>query len=370
MNLSVLEVLPTLKRAGAERVAVSLATGLRAHGCDTHLVSLYDAFPGGFEEALGTAAVPVHHLSKRRGLDLRMVPRLRAIFAQTRPAIIHTHSYLLRYVLPAWQAWPGARIVHTVHNVALREVDLLGRLIHRWAFHKGVVPVAVGEEVADSFQQVYGRPVATTIPNGIELECASQPGQGQAWRQRHGFDQSDRLAVCVARLEPQKNHTGLVEAFHQAFPANSSWRLLLIGDGSLRPQLESQIAALGLQQRVHLLGLQPEVAAVLAAADLFVLASQWEGAPLAIMEALAAGVPVVATSVGGLPNLVRHGEDGLLVPPDHPGALAGAIRSLATDDARRQAMGHAASQHATRFGSEAMVAAYARLFHQLAGGST
>ncbi|MCU0227283.1 MAG: glycosyltransferase [Bryobacterales bacterium] len=369
MKPRVLQLLPTLKRAGAERVAVSLALGLPAHGWHTEVVSLYDAFPGGFQNTLHEAAVPVHHLGKHRGLDLRMVSQLRRVFALQQPAIIHTHSYLLRYVLPAWSSWPAARIVHTVHNLAQREVDLPGRLIHRWAFWRGVTPVAVGDEVAQSFLHVYGRPVAATIPNGVEVFPHVEPAAVAAVRSQLGLSPETPLAICVARLEPQKNHAGLLEAFHQAFAPDSPWRLLLVGDGSLRAALEAHVLRLGLQDRVHFLGLQADVAPALAAADLFVLASHWEGAPLAVMEALAAGLPIVATRVGGLPNLVTDGEDGLLAAPHHPVELVGALRALALDPTRRKAMGEAARRNARRFGIDAMVNAYAHLFHQLLGGA-
>ncbi len=367
MSLRVLEVLPTLKRAGAEQVAVSLAIGLRDHACETRVVSLYDAFPGGFEPILAEAEVPVQHLGKRRGLDLRMISRLRKVFREFAPHIIHTHSYLLRYVLPAHAPLAHGRIVHTVHNVALREVDVLGRLVHRLAFRNGVIPIAVGPEVADSFTQVYPCAVAATIPNGIDIQRYRKPGQGDAWRTAHGFAPLDKLAVCVARLEPQKNPLGLVRAFHDALFPDASWHLVLAGEGSMRGEVERLVDALALRPRVHLLGLQSDVAPVLAAANLFVLASHWEGRPLAVMEALAAGLPVVATNVGGLPDLVADGDQGLLVPPGNLDFLAAALRTLAADQPRRDAMRASAWHVASRFSVDTMVASYADLFASLTG---
>src|SRR5207247_294749 len=113
-KIRVLEVLATLKRAGAERTAVTLAGGLDRGRFETDVVSLYDAFPGGFEPELAAAGIPVHHLGKRRGFDARVYPRLRRVMRSFRPAIVHTHSYVLRY------AWPvsTAPVVHTVHNLA------------------------------------------------------------------------------------------------------------------------------------------------------------------------------------------------------------------------------------------------------------
>lgn len=366
MSLRVLELIPTLKRAGAEQVAVSLACGLPAHGWQTRVVSMYDPFPGGFEPVLEAAGVPVVHLGKRRGLDLRMIPRLRAAIRDFAPHVLHSHSYLLRYLLPANAGLSGSRIVHTVHNLAEREVDTVGRWIHHAAFHHWVTPVAVGESVARSVESAYRLPAVITIPNGIALSRFRQPAVAAAWRAAHGFAPELPLAVAVARLEPQKNPLGLLDAFAAALPGDSPWQLLLVGEGSLREAVEQRIREMGLASRVHLLGALPDVAPVLAAAELFVLASHWEGSPLAVMEALAAGLPIVATAVGSLPELVRHGTEGLLVPPGDAASLTGALRELMGDSPRRAQMRQAALLRASAFSEEAMVAAYARLFQSVA----
>ncbi|MCC6264007.1 MAG: glycosyltransferase [Bryobacterales bacterium] len=368
MRVKVLEVLATLKRAGAERMAVSLATHLDPVRFETRVVSLYDAFPGGFEPVLEERHIPTRHLGKRRGFDPRMVPRLYRELREFRPDILHSHSYVMRYTFPAGLAAGCPAMVHTVHNIARNETDWIGRCVHRVAYRKGVAAVAVGEEVARSFEAYYGFPPRATIPNGIDLSPYRAAAPPDAWRLAHGFRDTDRLAVSVARLEPQKNPVGLLEAFAQALGAHPEWRLLLAGDGSLRDETKQTAERLGLGERVRLLGVEGNVVELLRAADLFVLGSRWEGTPLAVMEAMAAGLPVVATAVGGVPGLVEHGVTGLLVPAGVPEKLAGAISTLALDPARRKAFGDAARTQAERFGVEAMVNAYAALFEELAGG--
>ena len=143
MKIRVLEVLATLKRAGAERMAVSLVRGLDPDRFETGVVSLFDAFPSGLEPELEAARIPTWHLGKRPGLDPRMIPRLFRVFRAFRPSILHTHSYVLRYTLPAGLAARAGSMVHTVHNLAAREVDATGRLIHRFAFRRGVAPVVL-----------------------------------------------------------------------------------------------------------------------------------------------------------------------------------------------------------------------------------
>jgi glycosyltransferase involved in cell wall biosynthesis len=366
VKIRILEVLATLKRAGAERMAVSLARRLDPSRFETAVVSLFDAFPGGFEPELESADIPVRHLGKRPGLDLRMIPRLRGVFKDFRPDIIHTHSYVLRYTLPASPGLPAAAMVHTVHNLAERESDFTGRLIHRLAFGRRVAAVAIGEVVARSYRELYGAEPAAMIRNGIDTAAFQQPGLRRHWRSGHGFVEGDFLVVSAARLDPQKNPLGLITAFAGAFASQPHAHLLLAGDGSLRAECEKQAAALGLAARVHFLGATRDIAAVLAASDVFALASHWEGTPLAVIEAMAAGLPVVATAAGGVPELVVDGLTALLAPVGGMDAFAIQLARLGRDARLREMMGQAGRLRSAEFGLDAMVSAYASLFERLA----
>lgn len=367
--IRVLEVLASLRRAGAERVAVSLARGLPAERFQTGVVSLYEAFEDGFEATLAEGRIPVWHLGKRRGFDPRMGPRLAAVIRDFRPDIVHTHSYVMRYAWPACALARQGRIVHSVHNLAGREVDALGRTIHRLAFRAGAVPVAVSPRVADSFRAAYGFAPAFTIPNGVDTQALVRPDLRAAWRRARGFAPEDLLVAAVARLEPQKNPAGAIEAFARGLGGDDSAHLLWAGAGSLLDASRRAAAARGIERRVHFLGVcdDAEMAGLLSACDLFLLASAWEGSPVAVVEAMAARLPVVATSVGGVPELVEHGVTGLLAPPGDIPALADALAALAGDPARRQSMGCAAGARAARFDSARMVDAYAALFEELRG---
>lgn len=363
--IRVLEVLATLKRAGAERMTVSLACGLDRSRFETRVVSLYDAFPGGFEPVLAGCGVPVRHLGKRRGFDPRIYPRLHAVLREFRPAIVHTHSYVLRYVLPATALARHTRIVHTVHNVATREVEAFGRALHRVAFRRGVVPVAVADEVARSFREEYGFAPAATIPNGVDLTALTQPGARETWRRRQGFAPDAVLLVSVARLDSQKNPLLLIEAFAKGTVAHADCHLLLAGTGSLAEAAQQAAARLGITERVHFLGVREDIPALLAASDGFVLASDWEGNPMSVMEAMAAGLPIVATAVGGVPDVV--GDAGVLAPAGDGQALAAAIADLVTHPERRERWGAEARRRASGFSVDSMISAYARLFTQLSG---
>ena len=241
-----------------------------------------------------------------------------------------------------------------MHNLAAREVDRLGRIVHTFGWRRGIVPVAVGRAVAAAFEATYGRPPSAVIPNGIDLRRYILPPETRAaWRCAHGFSEDDLLIVSAARLDPQKNPHLLAEAFTRA--AIPGAHLLLAGDGSLRSALEGR-------PRIHVLGVRADLPQLLAAADLFVLASDWEGYPLALLEALASGLPVVATAVGGVSEIVEDGVSGVLTEPRNLETLSAAIRALANDSERRRTIAEAAKKRAVRFSVNTMVDSYSTLF--------
>ncbi|MDQ6700906.1 MAG: glycosyltransferase [Acidobacteriota bacterium] len=362
-----LHVVPELAPYGLENIVAYLACDIDSGRFEPAVVSLYGATGDGLEDRLADAGVQVFHLDKKRGFDRRMFSRFARVLRQFRPHVVHTHNYALRYTYaPAlWHRIPVQ--VHTVHNVAQKEVDGVGRALQQIAFRRGVAPVAIAQEVAATIRNVYGVPERALIPNGICVRgYRSGRLRGAEWRRREGFGPDEILCLCVGRLAPQKDHATLLQAFAAGPAKDPRARLLLAGEGPLRTDIERQIQALGVGQSVRLLGRRQDIPDMLAAADLFVIASRWEGNPLAVMEAMSAGVPVVATAVGGVPELVSEGETGLLVVPGEPAMLASAICRLLDDATRRAAMGRAAMRKAERdFDVGVMARAYEQLYERL-----
>jgi glycosyltransferase involved in cell wall biosynthesis len=335
-------------------------------------IALYDPWSRTeLVKILERAKIPVWYLGKPYlGFDPRTFVRLVRAMERFRPQVVHTHSSVLGYVLPYTL---GRRIpakVHTVHNLAEREVDWPGRLIHRVAFRRGVVPVAIAEEVADSLRRLYRIDGFPLIPNGIPLGAFRRPPiDRREWRRREGFAPTDLLFVCVAELRLQKNPTLLLEAFAQGPASDPRAHLLYVGAGRLRPDLERRIDALGLQEKVHLLGRRADVPGILHAADVFVLSSDWEGNPLSVMEAMAAGKPVICTAVGGVPELVGGGC-GVLVPPRDAEGLAKAMRHVLENPGARTSMGMASAGRAVqRFDVGVMTESYEELYRTVLAGT-
>jgi glycosyltransferase involved in cell wall biosynthesis len=204
----------------------------------------------------------------------------------------------------------------------------------------------------------------SVIPNGIELPAAPPVPREEA-RMRLGLPPEARVVVVVAQLRPEKGHEVYLEAARYLRERSPNAVTLFAGEGPVRARLEEKAAGLALGERVRFLGARSDVPVLLAAADVAALASHpvVETYPLAAMEAMAAGLPVVATKVGALAEIVEHGLSGFLVPPADPEALAGALAHLLNDDVLRARFGENARRRAhERFGIARTVDLTERLF--------
>jgi sugar transferase (PEP-CTERM/EpsH1 system associated) len=367
MITRVVHIVPDLVPYGLENMLAHLVCSMNRTRFQPTVISLYGPADGGLEPTLTAAGVKVFHLHKRRGFDGRMYHRLFRTFRQIRPHIVHSHNYVLRYSLPSALLAGVPAMAHTIHNVAHKEVDSVGRCIQRIAFRGLVHPVAIAQEVVTTYRQVYGSRKLTLIPNGIPVEVFSRAASNrESWREREGFSQSDLLYVCVARFFRQKNHVTLIEAFANGPARDRRSKLILAGDGDLRAHIEAQAQSLGIESQVRFLGRRSDIPDLLAAGDVFVLASLWEGNPLSVMEAMAAGRPVIATSVGGVPELLDHAVHGFLVPPGDAHALSKAMLYLMQNPGERLRMGRAAAIRAReKFDHRQMVKAYEALYETL-----
>jgi glycosyltransferase involved in cell wall biosynthesis len=365
--MRVMQLIPSLAVGGAERMVATLARQLRLFGHTVTVVSMYGARGTWIEHELESERLPTHFLEKKHGVDLRMVPRVGQVLLQFRPDVLHTHMYTLKYALPALLLHRRCGVVHTVHTLAHAELDSWSQAVQRFAFKLGVAPVAIGEAVDESHRSIYGRPCRCIIPNGICLsDYAESPSARKAIRASLSIPLEAPVFVAIGMLRPAKNHPALLRAFASERLREAGAHLLLAGDGELRKGLEDQARALELQSRVHFLGVRSDVSSLLSAADVFVLASLREGNPLSVMEAMAAGRPIVATAIGCLPEMVPE-SSGRLVRPGDADALEGAMAQLACDLPLARGMGRAAADLARqRFAASSMARAYEDLYAHVA----
>jgi sugar transferase (PEP-CTERM/EpsH1 system associated) len=356
-----MHLLHKLGVGGMEVGVVKLANLLPRHSVATSICSLMPA--DGLTTRLAPE-VPLYELTRRPGNDLRLVLQLAGVLRRARPDVLHTHSWAtLCEGLVAARLAGVPVVVHGEHGTL--ETRPRNRRIQRWAWQRCDRVLSVSSRLAERMSAEMGFPLEriTTIRNGVDLPLFASADRGRG-RRALGLDPAQLVIGTVGRLVPVKGHETLLHALAQLRDRGRSYQAVIVGDGILRAQLESRVRELGLGGAVHLAGHREQVADALAAMDLFVLPSISEGLSNTILEAMAAGLPVVATRVGGADELVSHGRTGLLVPSGDVDALARALDDVARCADTRAAMGAEGRRLAEReFSLEGMVANYERLYH-------
>jgi glycosyltransferase involved in cell wall biosynthesis len=327
-------------------------------------------------ERLQSQGVPVIPLGRRPGRDWRVVWRLGRELRDRQIDVLHAHQYTpFFYAALARAAGKrDARLILTEHGRNFPDVvSPLRRAVNRFALdHLADAVNACCGFSAKALARVDGFSARRieVLENGIELERYGETKgtcRDQAERRRAvGLDPLRRYVATVARFHPVKDHATLLRAFQLVAGARSDVDLLLVGDGSLRAALQEQARALGLCERVHFLGVRSDVPAILSAVDVMALTSFSEAASLTILEAMASRVPVVATAVGGNPEMVRDGVDGLLVPRGDHAAVATALLQLLDNPESAAAMGAAGRARVEqRYQLERTVENYWKLYERL-----
>jgi glycosyltransferase involved in cell wall biosynthesis len=346
-------VVLSLGMGGQERLVVRMAHGLRARGHEAHVVTLTRG--GALRSDLD--GIPVHEVVRREGFDPRLYTKLWRCFRRLRVDVVHTHNAApLVYAAPAARLAGAKTIVHTKHGDfrypkrTLRLARLASRVVHHF--------VAVSPETADAARRNERPTRVVVIENGIPLDVFGSPPAGarESVRAELGIPRDAEVIGSVGRLVPEKDFALLVRATVPIL--GEKMRLVLVGEGPARSDIESAIPDHA-RRFVVLTGARRDVPSVLAAFDVFASSSRTEGLPLAIPEAMSAGLPVVATAVGGVPGIVPP-EAGRLVPHGDEAALRAAIREMLADAPER---GRRARDYATlRFGEDRMMNAYLALY--------
>jgi len=351
---------------GAERMLAQLAGALQSAGCPT-IAFLPAGGEGWLDQELAAGGVGVEHFRITRGLSPRLARELAAAIRRHGIDLIHSHEFTMAF----YGAWAARRAgiphVITMHGGRYYAGRWRRRVALRAAVALSGGAVAVSRRLAGQLRRdlwVSARRV-TTIANGIRYT----PAAASTLRAELTLSPEDRLIVAVGNLYPVKGHRYLLEAIALLTPQRPHLHLAIAGRGELAAALEQRAQALGLGARLHLLGLRSDVANVLAGADIFALPSLSEGLPLALLEAMHAGRPIVASNVGDIPVALASGAAGVLVEPGNPARLADAIHRLLTSDLEAQRLGKSAqARAAAEYSLPRMVAGYAELYaRRLAG---
>ncbi|MBQ3194491.1 MAG: glycosyltransferase [Oscillospiraceae bacterium] len=353
--MKILQVIPYFCFGGAETMCENLTYALKKAGHEVTVVSLYNEHTP-ISERMERSGVKILYLDKKLGLDLSMVPKLRRIMKQEKPDAVHTHLDVIKYAVLAAKLAGVKKCVHTVHNVADKEAEgRLQKIVNKTYFKLGwSVPVALSPLVQKTIRDFYGM-VPERIPviyNGVDLSRCMV---------KESYESETLTLVHVGRFNEQKNHKGLLEAFQKILAVCPDCRLNLLGDGELRESVEAYADALGIAQQVSFLGSQSNVYPYLNEADIFLLPSSYEGMPMTIIEAMGTGLPIAATAVGGVPDMIRSEESGLLTACD-PADVAAAVLKLIGDASLRKRLGENAVKESRRFSAEHMAEEYAKQY--------
>lgn len=336
-----------------------LLEGLSARGVDNHL-----ACRRGCE--LATRAAPfaqVREMPMGGDLDVLMIGRLYRVIRQTRPDLVHLHSRIGADLMGGIAArLAGVPVLHT-RRVDNPEPKLL--VATKYRLHDRVIAISEGIErvlLAEGLPAAKLRLVRSAVP----AERYAQPCRVQLISQRLGLPEDALLIGVVAQLIERKGHGLLLEALPRLLAEQPRLQVLFFGQGPLAAALEQQICAAGLRGRVHLTGFRDDLPELLPCLALLVHPALMEGLGVSLLQAAAAGVPIIASRVGGIPEAVEDGVTGMLTPPGDVAALERAIRALLSDPRLREQLGRAGAERVRRdFCVEAMVEGNLRVYREL-----
>lgn len=307
-----------------------LALHLRNAGHDVRAVTL--APPGTIAGMFGEAGIETDLVdASRRGSFLPVVGRLTNLFRRWRADVVV--AFLYEAIMPARLAARLAGVPVVVSSIRNEYFGPRYReLVIRATERLSAATVVNSRRVADSLVRrgIASRPHLVVIYNGIDISLFHSSAEARKdVRGSLGLVDEDFVWLTIGRLAEQKAYPSLFQAFSAVVDDVPRSKMLVAGRGPLQAELESVVRRSGLQASISFLGFRSDVTSLLAAADALVMASRYEGMPNAVMEALASGLPVVGTDVGGMPELVKEGVNGYLVPPAEPDALASAMTKLA-----------------------------------------
>jgi glycosyltransferase involved in cell wall biosynthesis len=358
-------VVDSLDVGGAERHVVDLAVALSRQAYE---VTVACSVAGDLSGLLEGANIPVQplldQLVKRR-VSAAYARELRRLSREKCVDLVHAHIYASAAAAALATLGTGVPLVVTEHTEAVWR-GRRARLVSRWFCRRASRVIAVSGAVRRRLVEQDDVPPEkiAVIPNAVP----ANPDQESGAPPLPDGLRDGPLVGIVARLQYEKGVATFLEAAARVAKVVPRARFIVVGDGPLRTDLHALVGRLGLEQNVRFLGFRSNPRALIGLLDVLVVPSHTEGAPLVVLEAMAAGVPVVASAVGGIPDQVRHGDDGLLVPPGDPAALCEAVLVLleAPDLARR--MGAAGCRKAaTNFSHATMVERVMKVYRTAVG---
>jgi glycosyltransferase involved in cell wall biosynthesis len=350
-RLRVLWLIKGLGPGGAEQLLVAVAGARDRAIADVEAAYLLP-WKDAFVPDLTQAGVRVECLGVTNERDPRWALRLRRLMAERHYDIVHVHSPyvagIARLVARSFAPRTRPRVVTTEHN-AWATFALPTRVLNAVTSPLDDAILAVSQQVRDSMPR-WRRRRTEVVVHGVDVAAVREEAGARAeMRASLGLEPDHIVIGTVANYREQKDYPNLLAAAADVIGRGLPMRFVAVGQGPLHDEIHARHDALGLGDRFLLLGHRPDAVRVLAACDVFCLASRWEGLPVALMEALVLGLPVVATAVGGVAEAVADGREALLVAPGRPRELADALARVVTDESLRSSLARAARERGAAF---------------------
>jgi glycosyltransferase involved in cell wall biosynthesis len=367
MKKKVLQIIDGLNVGGAEMLLIDLVRGLR--NADYDVVVAYST-PGPLESRLRELDIPLFHLPRKFRVDPMLFLGIWKLIKKEKPDIVHTHLFKsdLHGRIAAWLS-KVPLIISTVHNndAWIRKFPL-GQ-IYGWTARLAHLIIAVSEEVREYHIQYANTPAdkIQVISNGVDISRFANPDlDPKKFRAELGIESSAPVLGIIGRLQPQKDHENFLNAAVLIANEFPSARFVIIGDGPLRDALIEKTKELNLSGNVIFTGIRHDIPLALAALDVMVISSRWEGLPVTLLEALAARRVVVATNVGGIADVVTSGESAMLVPAEDHMALAESCMRVLRDPQLAFALANAGFERVnSTFSMDAMMRKTVTLYQSL-----
>ncbi len=349
----ILLVIPTLEQGGGQKFVMDLAQKLDKNKFQVRVLVFYKKNNSVFDLFAEKNGIDTVYLDKQVGLDIGFFKQVKKALKEYAPDVIHTNLDSLLYLLPFYKRKQIK--IHTIHTLAEKEAIGLQRVVRFIAYKiVNVKPIGISDTVADSIAAEHGIPreAIDIVYNGVDCARYDLPKK----------ESSTINFVTVGTIYYVKNYDFLIDCFYNVCQKYDNLHLSILGDGILRQELENKIKKLDLVDKVTITGVVSDVEIYLSKADIYVATSLFEGLPLSMLEAMSAGLPIISTNVGGVKDIIRDGENGILVESGNENAYTKAMEQMISDSEKRLSYARKSKQLSKNYDIRQMVEGYEKIY--------
>lgn len=355
----IIQVMPEFGLAGAERMCETLVDQLLDTGeYDVYVISLYD-FHSPITERMERKGVKLLYLGKKRGFDVSAIFKIATVMKENKIQIVHTHLYVMPYVIPAAIMAKVPVRIHTVHNEANKEFNGFRRMLAKFFYkHCHVQPVSISPLITDTIAKEYSlkNELIPMVFNGTDLsKCMIK----ESYKIIDGVFRF----IHIGRMSIQKNHEIIIEAARLLKQDKRKFVIDLVGKGDKEQELKDMVIQYGLQDVINFIGVHDNVYPLIHQSDCFILPSRYEGMPVTLVESMGCGMPIIASAVGGVPDMITDEVSGLLIHPNSEELYHAMIKIMDGGESYRKSLGLNALEKSKLFSAENMRDGYIRIYN-------